>query len=369
LNFSLQELEEVLEGRTRLLVPKGRTKKGPGRRSSAFYNESMRSNRDIAVLVLSTISRHGTSKLKVLDGLAATGALGLRLANEVPDLHVTLNERDEAACETIMKNIELNGLSQDDVKVENSDLNLLLHGNRFGYIDIDPYGSPVPFLDHAYNALTRRAWLGITATDKAPLCGAYPKACFRKYHGKPINTSYSDEIGLRILIGYCARTAAKHDIGIKPHVSYSFQHHFRTYLRTEEGAKRADESLKKMGYVCHDRETGERFCSEVEEKGYLNAGPLWIGGLLDQDTVSGLKSRPYTDISVRKMVELWKEEVVSHTLFYTTDEVSKMKSANPPRLRTVLDKLRSQGFTATRTHFSPTGFKTDATIEDLKKLF
>jgi tRNA (guanine26-N2/guanine27-N2)-dimethyltransferase len=97
--------------------------------------------------------------------------------------------------------------------------------------------------------------------------------------GKPITTSYSDEVGLRILIGYCARTAARYDIGIKPLVSYSFQHHFRVYMRTEEGAKRADESLKKMGHVCHEKETGKRFCSDVEEKGYLSAGPLWIGEL------------------------------------------------------------------------------------------
>jgi tRNA (guanine26-N2/guanine27-N2)-dimethyltransferase len=73
---------------------------------------------------------------------------------------------------------------------------VFLHGKRFHYIDIDPYGPPVPFLDHAFGALMRRAWLAVTATDKAPLCGAHPKACLRKYLGKPITTSYSDEVGL-----------------------------------------------------------------------------------------------------------------------------------------------------------------------------
>jgi tRNA G26 N,N-dimethylase Trm1 len=93
LNFSPPELEEIVEGSTRLLVPRERTKRGPGRRSSAFYNESMRVNRDIAVMVLGTISKPEGNRLRVLDGLASTGALGLRLANEVPGLHVTLNER------------------------------------------------------------------------------------------------------------------------------------------------------------------------------------------------------------------------------------------------------------------------------------
>jgi tRNA (guanine26-N2/guanine27-N2)-dimethyltransferase len=362
-------MEEVVEGSTRLLVPRERTKSGPGKRSRPFYNESMRANRDVAVLVIGTIAKPRTSRLKVLDGLASTGAMGLRLASEVPGLNVTLNERDPVGCETIKRNIELNGLLSDNVSVENSDLNILLHRRRFDYIDIDPYGTPVPFLDHAFNAVLRRAWLAVTATDKAPLCGAYPKACLRKYQGKPIKTSYSDEVGLRILVGYCARTAAKYDKGIKPLVSYSFQHHFRVYMRTEEGSRRADESLKNMGYVCHDRDTGEMFCSEVEEKGCLNAGPLWIGGLLDRDTASKLKPRPYTDVAVKKLVELWREESEAHPLFYTTAEISKIKKANSPQMETILEALRSRGFTATRTHFSPTGFKTEATIEDLKELF
>jgi tRNA (guanine26-N2/guanine27-N2)-dimethyltransferase len=85
--------------------------------------------------------------------------------------------------------------------------------------------------------------------------------------------------------------------------------------------------------------------------------------------VNELKPRPYTDTAVKKLAELWKEEAGAHPLFYTTDEISKMKKANPPQIEAVLEKLRSQGFNAARTHFSPTGFKTDAPTEEITNLF
>jgi len=214
----------------------------------------------------------------------------------------------------------------------------------------------------------RRGYLGVTATDKAPLSGVYPKACFRKYLGRPIRTEYSPEVGLRILIGFCVRSAAKHELGANPLVSFSCQHYFRIYLRMEQGANKADEALKNIGYVCHDKATGERLCSESPIPEYLNAGPLWMGPLLDERTVSELKSRPYIDESVRKMVEIWKEEVRAPPLYYTTDELAKMLKISPPPLGDLIEKLRAQGHFASRTHFIPTGLKTNATMKELKGL-
>ena len=120
------------------------------------------------------------------DALAGTGIRGLRLACEVfsassassasstpsaspassafseetkenaaqqavvaaEECSVVLNDRSKSAYEVIQRNIRLNGV--DGVaKASNEDANVLLHRFRFDLVDLDPFGSPAPFLDAA----------------------------------------------------------------------------------------------------------------------------------------------------------------------------------------------------------------------------
>ncbi|MCK5548356.1 MAG: tRNA (guanine(10)-N(2))-dimethyltransferase, partial [Thermoplasmata archaeon] len=254
-------------------------------------------------------------------------------------------------------------------RAENRNLGSLLHERRFDHIDVDPYGTPVPFLDDAFRALRRRGYLSVTATDKGALCGTHPRACLRKYMASPMKTEYADETGLRILVGYCARTAAKYDLGISPLVSYSFQHHFRTYLEVREGATRANESRKKIGYACHDIASGERSFSETIKENHLNGGPLWTGNLFDRNVTSRLRVRKCMDAGIHRLVELWNGEAEGTPMFYTTDEISGILKCSPPPMSTIFENLKANGFTASRTHFSPVGFRTDAPMDELKRIF
>ena len=52
---------------------------------------------------------------------------------------------------------------------------------RFSIIDLDPYGSPSPFLDAAVQSLTEGGLLMITCTDMAVLCGNHSETCHAKY--------------------------------------------------------------------------------------------------------------------------------------------------------------------------------------------
>lgn len=45
------------------------------------------------------------------------------------------------------------------------------HTDRFTIIDLDPYGSPTPFLDAAVQSIADGGLLCITCTDMAVLCG------------------------------------------------------------------------------------------------------------------------------------------------------------------------------------------------------
>ena len=64
------------------------------------------------------------------------------------------------------------------------------HGERFDAVDLDPFGTPSPFVDDALRATKHGGILSVSATDTAVLCGIYPSVAQRKYLGLPLRTEY-----------------------------------------------------------------------------------------------------------------------------------------------------------------------------------
>ncbi|MCK4366405.1 MAG: tRNA (guanine(10)-N(2))-dimethyltransferase [Thermoplasmata archaeon] len=353
------ETEIINEGLAKIEIPRVERLRGPGRKSRLpFYNPLMRTNRDISVLVaLATLSDRDT----VLDGLAATGASGLRIALETEDqLAVTLNDKNPACHELITRNIERNGTTNCSVTCE--DLNSLLSTGRFDLVDVDPFGTPVRFIEGAMRATTDGGIAAITATDTAVLCGSRKKACIRRYGSRPRRTEYCHELGLRILLGYIARAAAKFDRGIEPLLCFSTDHYFRAIVRVRKGARKADSTLEKLGHLHIQRLEREL----LPETGV--AGPLWADAFLDAAFLESVRLPSYFPHKVSKLLELWREEASSPPLFYTTGEVAREFLSEPPALDRIVGALRDEGFIATRTHFRPDAFKTSADVETIGRV-
>lgn len=361
-------LVQLTEGKTKLIVPDFKNFKGPGSsKMPVFYNPNMEFNRDVSIIVNQAYVED--RRLELLDGLAGTGAKGVRLANEVNgNFSMFVNDKNPLAYDLIMKNVALNKLG--DVVTKHTDLNILLSEKHFDYIDIDPFGSPVKFIDAAFRSIRDKGMLGVTATDTAPLCGTYPKACLRRYGAKSFRTSYCHETGLRILLGYCAREAVKYDIAIEPLVVHYSDHYFRIYITVKKGAKRADESLDNIGYIHHDFKKGARTMHTFKDPRPGSVGPLWIGKLYNKPFLERVELNKTlgTKKRLQKFLNLWIEEAEAPPSFYDVNEIASLIKASPPRVDWIIEKLRTNGFFTCRTHFSPTGFKTDATIEDVKSI-
>ena len=353
------EFHQIVEGGTKIVVPKVLNTKGPGKKGGVFYNPVMEFNRDVSIMVLNALN-----KKNILDGLAGTGIRGVRIANEVGG-NVVINDGNKEAYEIIKRNIKLNNL--DNAFAENKNLNTLLSENRYDYIDIDPFGSPAWFIDSAMRAIKKDGVLGVTATDTATLCGVYPETCLRRYSIMPLKTGYAKEIGLRILIGFCVREGAKYDLGFKPLLGHSTEHYFRVYLQAEKGVKKADKCMENIGYVLHDSKTGERKIGKEMDKNYSTAGPLWIGKLFDKKFLNKLEVKNYFGTKKRttKMLGLWKDEADAPALYYEVNNIAKMMSTSPLPMEKILKLLPY----SSRTHFSPTAFKTDAKMEEIKNVF
>ena len=119
------------------------------------------------------------------------------------------------------------------VEFRNEDSRQVLLSSGWQWVDIDPFGSPVPFLDSAMQSSARRAVMEITATDTAALTGSSARACLRRYGAKIRTDQMAHDSALRLLMATVARTAATHDRCIIPLLS-SFQsrsaYHFRSRL-------------------------------------------------------------------------------------------------------------------------------------------
>jgi len=69
----------------------------------------------------------------------------------------------------------------------------------FDVVDLDPYGTAVPFLESAIQAIADGGLLAVTCTDMAVLCARTPQVCFYKYGGAPLSKSYCHEVRIHSL--------------------------------------------------------------------------------------------------------------------------------------------------------------------------
>jgi len=341
-----------------LIVPNARSSSGPGSRTGgAFFNEVMAFNRDVSVMAARALRPR-----TMLDAMAGTGARSLRIALESGSgAAITANDRDRQAFECVLANIELH--PDSGVEAANEDLRCLLARRAFDLVDLDPFGSPVHFIPSAAQGVKRRGIIAITATDTAPLAGTYPKKCYRRYGARSARSPFGHESGLRILIGHAVREAAKEDRGARPVLSFFSDHFFRAYLRMSEGGSEADACLGRLGYVDYDAGTGERSVSDAA--GPHSIGPMWLGPLHDPELLSSMEASPGLHKPERcaRSLELWRNEL-NVPFFYDNDEIASLLKTSPRRMESVLEALNGAG-RASRTHFSPTGFKTDLPLRDV----
>jgi len=205
-------------------------------KAPVFYNPVMELNRDLAVLALQAYQRTIGHEIAVCEPLTGCGLRGIRFAAEVEGVKkVVMNDISEKAFRLASFNVESSGLARK-ATVKHEEANLLLSRysaphRRFDAIDIDPFGSPVRFLDSAVRALRDGGFIALTATDMAPLCGVHPRACIRKYGGKPLRTEYCHELAVRLLVGCLATTAAKQDIGVNVVFSHRTEHYVQAVKR------------------------------------------------------------------------------------------------------------------------------------------
>jgi len=382
----------VREGRATIMIPDlvkhlgQKTHQVSSKKLPVFYNPRMEFNRDLSVVVLNVFTQNRKHGIIISEPLTGTGIRGIRYALEVPQVrHVIIGDRNRTSVELAKKNISINNVS-DKVSIKHMDANLHLSSiaiekTQVDVVDLDPYGSPAPFLDSTARAVNKNnGLLCITATDMPALVGVKKRICIRKYGSVPLKTMYAHETALRILIAASVLSITRHGHGTQPILAHSTDHYVRIYLKIHRGKEMAKQTVSHLGYVSHcDRcftremialsEPMGKMCPECGGP-LMIGGPLWTDELADRnfvnDCIKEAKKLPLGKIKeVLKLLHRIDGELEISPTFYDAHVLAKRLKMSSPPLSVVISNLRRQGYLAARTHFKNTGFRTNAAAREV----
>ena len=381
------KVSTIKEEKTLLVVPSFSLSENVPPKNPAFFNPSAKWNRDISMLVYKIKASKGNSRT-FADSICGVGARGLRTAVEVPEINtVYLNDLNPIAIDFAKESTKLNEV-QTKCIFENKDVCKFLNFEgrefrKFDIVDLDPFGSPSPYVDCVLRSVSNHGLISITATDTAVLCGVYPKVCYRKYYGFPLRTEYSNEIGIRILVSFIALNASRFDLSIVPYFCHSNLHYLRVYLKVIFGNLLANSVSSKIGFLKHCQNCMHRKVEDLKEQNLVCeicgnkcnlAGPLWIEGLFDPEFVGAmlneLKKKEQCDFStnvykrLHKLMQTCDKEIACPS-YFETDSIASMAKKSSISLDRVINSLSSSGFIVSKTIMNDKGFKTNASPKDI----
>jgi len=356
-----------------------------------FYNPRMRLNRDISVLFLSAyLSTENIDSM--CEPLTGSGVRTLRYLNECPgDFTAKLFDANPIAVDTARRNIERLGLNKRAEVVKGDAKFLLLSESRekrFDYVDVDPFGTPAPYLNASIQSLNPEGgFLSLTATDMPVLCGAYPNVAMRRYGGFSIRAPFTHEIAVRLLQALAFRIAGLNDCAIRPYAILSTDHYVRTWIQVDSDRKASNRQIESLGVIryctaCMQSETipltmrgeNESFVHVKDGcKGTVReAGPLWIGALFNRNTIDlAQKALKKEDESIyhkrvpRILEEMQEEQHVMQYPFIDLHALCDLYNFTPPRNEQVIEYLKEIGHRVARTHFRPTAIRTEAPVKEV----
>ncbi len=419
------------EGRTLCRLPRDPSESGPGPaakgQGAVFHNPAMSGSRTRSVLLLQHCIEDGLlgeGTIYALDGLSASGLRARRWLNELPAqsaarISAAMGDMDPVALEWAMRCHEEfpPEHGEGELLPHLGDLrkSVLEHGRH--WVDIDPYGSPLPFLDTAIQSLARRGVAEISATDSAALTGSSKNALLRRYGARVRTDGLAHDSGLRVLLATVARTAARHERAIEPLLSIWESHHLRVSVRVRRSVERANNIEESIGWRVASP-TAEEVSSSIQAGMHPDtgldslpmhcllplshpvnrsdkriSGPMWIGPLGQSGAMASMTEERALELCgpssieddpvgwsdkdfererrrVARSIRHISEEAVTIDaphLILVDDLASWLGSGSPPSPSGMVEALCETGHRAAVAHYGKPAFRTDAPWDEIAR--
>ncbi|XP_057979386.1 tRNA (guanine(26)-N(2))-dimethyltransferase isoform X2 [Malania oleifera] len=363
----------------------------------SFFRRESATGRDLGVLAAS-LHKKSNGSLRVLDAMCGCGVRSLRYLVEAEADFVLANDANDDYRRVVLSNLSRVGRGSGDKQrrwaATHFDANRVmtecyLQKDFFDLIDIDSFGSDSSFLRSAYNALKLGGLVYITSTDGYSSGGHRPQHSLASYGAYVRPMPYSNEVGLRMLIGGALREAWVLGYQVSPLFSCYSSHGpvFRVMLRLSRG--KLHEQSSHYGFIsyCHQCGHSQAFswdqlgrvtcpCSNSKVSSSLVlSGPLWTGPLHDATYVAemldlaeqwGWAGNGSTTMNLEKLLKLMIDESDPKLPFgyIKMDEVASRAKVNSPPLRTMLDVIHKEGYAVSRSHIAANAIKTNCPMSD-----
>ncbi|CAM9644278.1 tRNA (guanine(26)-N(2))-dimethyltransferase [Lampetra planeri] len=336
--------------------------------------------------------------VKVLEALAASGLRSIRFAKEIPGIKsIITNDFSKDAVAAINKNIEMNQV-QHLVTASYSDASMLMyksknHKESFDVVDLDPYGSPVQFLDAAVQSVNEGGLLCVTCTDMAVMAGNSGETCYSKYGSMSLKAKFCHEMALRIILHCLDLHSNRYHRYIVPLLAISADFYIRVFVRIFSGQAKVKMSASKQALVyncvgCGSfhlqpmgkstvHNSGLKFtaatgppmgpnCENCGQRHHLG-GPIWTGAIHDinyvQKIISAVevnRTRFKTSDRIIGMLAVVTEELQDCPLYYGLDQLSSVIRCNTPSLLEFRSAVLHAGYRVSLSHACKNAIKTDA---------
>ncbi|MFW9778295.1 MAG: hypothetical protein ACFFE8_05520 [Candidatus Heimdallarchaeota archaeon] len=385
------KLLEIREGSFPFYVPHPRSHSNTPQRSDiVFFNPKQEINRDFSVLALRAYAKiMNRPDLSVCEPLCGTGIRSCRYSRETPVSTIYCNDVSARAIELTRKNISRLPNPQAEqfhvYQMECNDfLRKCLHERRyFDVVDIDPYGTPVPYVQNSIHASVLNGLLAFTATDLATLAGVYPQALYARYGISHFDSRLGNvhELAMRLFIAGVQQIGLKLGQSIVPILAFYHRHFIRTFFLRKRGVKA---SLEDVGVIHCCKKCSNRFftyigdktrtCISCDSTKTMSVGPIFLGKMQQTTYLESMRDDPHirnlgTEKKLTKLFSrILAEQSVEIPWSFDIEGLAKKYRTKVPSINLIIEKLRDMGYKTSKTHYSGMSIKTEAPETDISTL-
>ncbi|KAF3330398.1 tRNA (guanine(26)-N(2))-dimethyltransferase isoform X2 [Carex littledalei] len=353
-----------------------------------FYRRESATARDLAILSSSISHRHLGRGLRVLDAMCGCAVRSVRYLSQGGAEFVWANDAFEGCRPRILANLSSAAprFSRDARRwvVTHFHANRLfsecyLQKEFFDLVDIDSFGGDSSFLRSALCVVKIGGLLYLTSTDGRSSGGHRPSRSLASYGAYVRPMPFSNEIGLRMLIGGAVREASALGFHVSPVFSYYSYHGpvFRVMLQLGNGK---DDHMSRYGFIGYCNKCGHSQTFSWDELGQIScpcgstkvvvSGPLWTGPLHSAENVREMLELArewgwaYTNSKnddLDKLLNLMIDECDPQLPpgYIKVDEIARRAKVNSPPVSTLIHALQVEGYAASRSHVEPNAIKTN----------
>jgi len=288
------------------------------------------------------------SGISILDALAGCGVRAIRYALEVPSVQlVVANDLNRSAAEALQQNVDASlsaaAATSCPIQVRCGDAGLLMKTSpaAFDVIELDPCGSPAPYLAAAVRAVKDGGLLCLACTDYQDLVskrnGEAAQRSFARYSGwvgssDCTSSAFATEVAIRIVLHSIELAAGAQGRRVEVILCTALDFYLRVIVRIvqDELSPRKPPILVSKSFNENRQFTGDyrslSFGQVIDGGSFISGGellgPMWSNDICNLLFLEGIHQRLFSNHNSNETAERNVQTILgnsSHSWFIRKD--------------------------------------------------